>query len=92
MIGRYVLAAGRMLAVAGGAGMGGNPLAAMEYLNSAGGDPCPELLPEELMRNRVIVPPDIDVVVEPDAAPLPFSIGIRLGGQRLQGRFVDLLK
>ena len=38
------------------------------------------------------MPPDIDVVIQPGAALLPFCINIWFDRQRLQSRFVQALK
>ncbi len=92
VIGRHVFAMGRMLAIAGGAGMGGHALPFKIYLYRARRDPHPQLLLQKLMRHRVIVAPDIDVIVEPGAALLPFGIDIGLDGQWLQRGFVEPLE
>ena len=71
--------------------MGGHQLAAMEDLHGLGRDSRIHFLPEQLERHRIEVLGDLDVVVEIDAAALPFSVFIR-GRQRQQGWPVDLLK
>ena len=72
--------------------MGGDALAAMEQLDGARRDPRPHLLAEQLMRHRVVVLVDLDVVVEPEPAFLPLGVHVGLGRQRLERRALDLLE
>ena len=72
--------------------MRGNPLAAVEDFDRARGDARPHLLAQQLVRHRVIVLVDLDVVIEPDPAFLPFGKDVRLGRQRLERRTLDLLE
>lgn len=76
----HVLGHGRVLAVAGGAHVGGNPLAVMEDLDRARRYARPELLLQQPVRDRVIVLADLDVVVEPDFAFDPLGVLVGLGG------------
>ena len=48
--------------------MRGNALAAVEDFDRARGDACPHLLAQQLVRHRVVVLVDLDVIVEPDPA------------------------
>ena len=61
--------------------MGGNALAAVEDFDRARGDARPNLLAQQLVRHRVVVLLDLDVIVEPDPAFLPFGKDVRLGRQ-----------
>ena len=45
-----------------------------------------------LVRHRVVVLVDLDVIVDPDPAFLPFSEQVRLGRQRLEGRALQLFE
>ena len=59
-----------------------NALPAMEGFERVRSDACPNRLPRQLVRHRIVVLRDLDVVVERDPAFLPFSKDIRLGRQR----------
>ena len=72
--------------------MRGDALAAMEHLDRARRDPRPHLLAQQRVRHRVVVLLDLDVVVEPDAAFLPFGVDVGLGRQRLERRPLELLE
>src|ERR1700756_231383 len=89
---RHVLAYRRMLAIGGRAHMGRNALAAVEDFDRARSDARPNRLPQQLVRHRVVVLLDLDVVVEADPAFLPFSKNIGLGRQRLEGVALQLLE
>lgn len=92
VIGRHVIADGGMLAVARRSGMGRNPLTIMEDFDGAGSDAHPELLFDQWVWHRVIVPVDINVVINPGPSQLPFRINIRFSGQRLQRGFIERLE
>ena len=64
--------------------MRGDAFAAMKDLDRAGGDARPDFLAQQLVRHRVVVLVDLDVVVEPDPAFLPFGEDVGLGRQRLE--------
>ena len=72
--------------------MRSNPLAAVEDFDGARGDACPNLFAQQLMRYRVIVLVDLDVVIESDPALLPFGKDVGLGRQRLEGGALQLLE
>ena len=55
-----------------------NPLAVMEDLDRLGREPRPEPLLQQLVRDRVVVPVDLDMVVEADLALLPLGVLVRL--------------
>jgi hypothetical protein len=66
------------------------PLALAEQLDRALGDARVELLADQPMRYRVVMPIDVDVVVEPSPAHPPLGVLIGLGRQLLQCRAVQL--
>ena len=66
MAGRHVLLHGRVLAVAARAQMRGDPLALGEYLDGAAGEPDLDLGAREAMGHAVIMPLDIDVIIDAD--------------------------
>ena len=72
--------------------MRGDALAAVEDLDRARRDARPHLLAQQLVRHRVVVLVDLDVVVEPDPAFLPFGKDVGLGRQRLERRPLELLE
>ena len=69
--------------------MGCDPLALGKNLDGAGSYPHPNLLAQELVRDRVIVSLHIDMVVQRHGAQLP--LGVDIGGhrQRLERRPVQ---
>src|SRR6516162_10490099 len=69
----------------GAAQMRGHALAAQENLDGPGGDPRLDGLPDETVRNAVIVLGDLDMVVEIDATALPLRILVGLVRQCQQG-------
>ena len=69
-----------------------NALAAMEDLDRARRNARPNLLTHQLVRHRVVVLVELDVVVEPDPALLPFGKDVGLGRQRLQRWAFELLE
>ena len=77
-----------MLAVGGR----GNAIAAMENLDRTRRDARPELLAQQLVRHRVVVFGDLDVVVEPDPAFLPFDKDVGLNRQRFERRPLQILE
>ncbi len=72
--------------------MAGNAVAAVKALDGVVGDPDLDLLLDQGVRHRVVVPPDVHVVVDMYPGLLPFGIDITLCRQRLQGRLVQLLE
>ena len=67
-------------------------LAAEENLNGPQGDPCLDLLMQEIVGNAVIMFGDLDMIVEAHPAALPLGILVRLVRQGRQGRAIELLK
>src|SRR5262249_40227849 len=72
--------------------MRGNALAAEEDLDRARRDTRPDLLAQQLVRHRVVVLVDLDVIVEPDPAFLPLGEDVELGRQRLERRSFQIIK
>lgn len=68
MAGGHVLGHGGVPAVARAPDMGRNTFAVVINLDGAGGEARPERLLEKLMRDRVVMLLDLDMVVEADAA------------------------
>ena len=81
-----------MAAAPAAADVHGDALALAEQLDRALGDPGVELLADQPVRHRVVMPVDVDVVVEPDPPRPPFGILVGLGRQLLQRRLVELEK
>ena len=90
--GRHVLGNGRVLPVPACAQMNGDALALMENLDSAGGQPRLDLGAGEAVGDRIIVGVDVDVIVDADPAHAPLAVFVRLAGQRLERRAIDLLE
>ena len=86
---RHVLGDCRVAATAAGAQVNGDALAPAEQLDRALGDAGIELLADQPVRHRVVMPVNVDVVVEPDPPHPPFGILVGLGRQRLQRRAVE---
>ena len=72
--------------------VGAGALAAMEYLDSAGGDPHIELGADERVRNRIQEVMDLNVIVEVDARAPPFRELPIVGRQPVEGVALDLLE
>src|SRR5205807_964558 len=64
-------------------------LALAEQLDGVGSDARVELLADQPMRHRVVMPLDIDVVVEPDPTNSPLGIFVGFGRQLLQRRAIE---
>ena len=72
--------------------MGSNALAAVQDFDRARGDARPNRLAQQMVRHRVIVLLDLDVVVEPNRAFLPLGKNVGLGRQRPQRRAFQLIE
>jgi hypothetical protein len=72
--------------------LGADALAAMEYLDSTGGDPHIDLGADERVRNRIQEVMDLNVIVEVDARAPPFRELPIVGRQPVEGVALDLLK
>jgi hypothetical protein len=55
----------------------GNALTVVEHLDGARRDPCPHRFAQQHVRHRIEVLVDLDVVIDPDAALLPFGVHVR---------------
>ena len=75
-----------------GAPVTGHALATAEDLDGAGGQPRPELLADQLVRDRVVVALEPDVVVQPDRRLAPVGMDEGLRRQRLHRRPLDRLE
>ncbi len=75
----------RVPALEGAVGMTGQPLAVSEDLDRRSGDAHIDLLACVLVRNRVVVTVDLDVVVNADSGKLPLGVLIGLCWQGAQG-------
>ena len=73
----HVIAVGGVLAITRGFGVGGDALSLKIYLYGACGDPRPQLLIQQLVWHRVIMPANIDVLIKTRAALLPLGINVR---------------
>lgn len=73
---------GRVLSPLEAADVGRHPLALMEDLDGLGVEPGVDLLPAQGVRGAVVVPLDVDVVVDADGGLLPLAV---LEGPRRQG-------
>ena len=75
------------------ADVGGHALAAMEDLDGRRGQPGVDLLVDERVGDGVVVPAQLDVVVDVDpGVDLPLAVDERLGGQRAEGGLVQPLE
>ena len=72
--------------------MAGDAPSAVQALHGGGGQAHVELAPGQSVRDGVVVPVDLDVVVDVDPDLLPLGEHVALGGQRAKRRTVELLK
>ena len=72
--------------------MRGNPLAVVEDFDRSLRDPCPDLLAQQRVRHRVVMLADLDVIIEPNPAFLPFGKDVGLGRQLLERRAFERLE
>ncbi|MNJ48823.1 hypothetical protein D3C77_440290 [compost metagenome] len=72
--------------------MAGHALVGVEALDGLRGQPYFELVFHQLIRHRVVVAVDFDVVVDVDAYLFPFGVDVRVFRQRLQRRLIDGLE
>jgi hypothetical protein len=70
----------------------GDAIAAVKDLDRTRGDARPNLLAQQLVRHPVVVFGDLDVVVEPDPAFLPFGKDVGLNRQRFERRSLQILE
>ena len=90
--GRHVLVHGRVAPVGGATHVGRHPPFFMKDLDGAIRDAGPELLPGQGMGHGIVMPGDLNMVIEAGPALLPLGVFASLGGQRLQGRAFQLLE
>jgi hypothetical protein len=72
--------------------MGADPLAAMEDLDRARGDPHVDLGADERVGNRIQEVMDLDVIIEIDPGAPPFRELPIVGGQGVESAAFDLLE
>ena len=89
---RHVLGDGRVAMIAGVAQMGRDPLALAEHLDRARREAHLELVFGEAVGNAVVMIFDLDMIIEPGAPHPPLGVNVRLRGQRLERRPVQLLE
>lgn len=74
----HMLADRRRTMRQGAAQMRGDTLAAQENLDGLEGDPCFDLLMQEVVGNAVVMLGDLDVIIEVDPAALPLGVLVEL--------------
>src|SRR5260370_12000891 len=72
--------------------MSDDALAAVEYLDGAGGNPHVDLCAEQRVRDRIEEVMDLNVIVEVHPRASPFRKLPIIGGQRDEGLALDLLE
>jgi len=92
MSARHVLADRGVPSLLPGSKMARDPAAAMEQFDRGRGDACCDRLLDQAMGNGIIVFVDLDMIIDPDPAFLPFGVFIGLRRQGREGRFVDLME
>jgi hypothetical protein len=70
----------------------GDAFAAVKQLHRLGRQAHIELLLHQLVRDGVVMPLDLDVVVDMHPCPLPFRVGVALARQGVHRRAVELLE
>ena len=69
--------------------MGGDTLAAVEYFDDGCGETSFERLAGELIGNAVVMPIDLDVIIDVGPDRLPFGHHVALGRQGLKSGTID---
>ena len=72
--------------------MGSDPCAAMEDLDCGRRVARIQMLPDELIRHAVVMPFDLDVIIDIRSDGLPMRDDIAFDGQRFQRRAVELVE
>jgi hypothetical protein len=73
-------------------GMRGDPLPLVEALDGRGGEPSVHDLVHKRKRDGVVMPVELDVVVDVDARRLPLPVDEGLDGQRTEGGTIQSLE
>ncbi len=89
---RHVILHGRVLAIAAGAQMGGDTLTPGVNLHGAGREPNLDGFLREAVGHAVIVPVDIDMIIDTDPANAPLGKDIGLDRQGFEHRPVELFE
>jgi len=89
---RHVLAQGGVRAALVGAHVARHSDIAMEHLDRGGGEPCPHAVADQGVRHAVVMPIDIDVVIEGDNAFLPLGEHVRCRWQSTHRRPVERIE
>src|SRR5260370_14477554 len=92
MAGGHVLLHGGVLAIAAGAQMRGDALALGEDLDRPAGETDLDGIAREAIGHAVIMPVDVDVIVDADPAGAPLGEHIGLDRQRLQRGAVEVFE
>src|SRR5215472_10130780 len=87
---RHMLGDGRVPAPPGAAQVHGDTFAFAEQLDSVSGNASVELLADQTMRHRIIMPVDVDMVVQPNPPDPPLGVFKGLVRQWLERRAVEL--
>ena len=88
----HVLRESRVRAALVGADVGGHARTAEEDLHGGGRVARPHRVADECMRHAVVVPIDIDVVVEGDGALFPLGVHVRVHRQWPHRRAIEGLE
>src|SRR5690606_13304842 len=75
-----------------GAAVTCDALAAVENLHGVGGEPCLDLRSDELIGDGVVVPVELDVIVDMHTRILPGAEHVRLRRECSERRSVELLE
>jgi hypothetical protein len=89
---RHMIGDGRVFAIAARAAVRGNPLALVEYLDRVGGDARLDLLAGKAIGNGVVMPFDLDVVIQSGTPDTPLGEDIALDRQWPQSRTIEFLE
>ncbi len=92
MAGRHVLGRRRVLVIAAGAPVGGDPFALEKHLDGSHRHSRFDISADEAIGHAVIMVIDLDVIVDADAAFLPFRELVGLSRQGFQRRTIDLFQ
>ena len=68
--------------------MGGDALTFVEDLDRIGGDACLDLLAGKAIRNGIVMPLDLDVIVQTGAPDTPFGKDVAFDRKRSLSRLI----